>query len=510
MKYLLFLSLFAITLTSSAQDAKKAMALLDRGAYLEAMDEYQALVTEEPENHEYHYHLAICYLNTYVDKALAVPHLEKVVSKPGFDDNATYLLGRAYHFAYMFDDAIEAYHRFKEAGKGSEFNLEDVDRQIKHCEYAKELIKFPVDVTFKNLGYGVNSPYPDYYPFVPSDESFIIFNSKRDDGSEANPDDTYSSNIYISQTREGNFAKAKLVGNQVNSELLNEEIIGLTSAGDKALLFLYDERGYGDIFITNVVDGELEKPTKLDKVINSKYVEIAGSINALGNEVYFASDRPGGYGGVDLYITRKLPNGKWGPAQNLGPGINTSSDEDFPNLSPDGKTLYFSSKGHTSMGGYDIFSASWDNEKKRFTSVRNLGYPVNTPEDNMNFRVSENGRYGYISALREGGYGDLDVYEVTFNQVEPSYTVLVGKLTAIGEGELVDPMISVQDLDTGEEYGTYLPNPRTMRFVIILPPGRYNIYADAPGFEDYSEDLEILNKNAYKAEISRDIEMKAQ
>ena len=184
--------------------------------------------------------------------------------------------------------------------------------------------------------------------------------------------------------------------------------------------------------------------------------------------MYFASNRDGGYGGVDIYVTKKLPNGKWGLPQNLGPTINTKFDEDFPNISNDGKTLYFSSKGHTSMGGYDIFKASWDNVKRIWTTVKNIGYPINTPEDNMNYRESKSGRTGYISTLRANGLGDLDIYSVTFNEVDPEYTVVKGFITTSDSSHIfTDAAISVLDLQIDEEYGSYLPNPNTGRFIII-------------------------------------------
>src|SRR5690606_30051200 len=105
-----------------------------------------------------------------------------------------------------------------------------------------------------------------------------------------------------------------------------------------------------------------------------------------------------------------------GPPQNLGPTINTPDDEDFPNISPDGKTLFFSSRGHAGMGGYDIFKSTWDADKRKFGSVENMRYPINTPDDDMNFMLSETGRYGYMSSLRADGYGDIDIYRVTFNE----------------------------------------------------------------------------------------------
>lgn len=489
-----------------AQDQRSADNYFDEQNFEAALDEYLMLLEDEPDNQEYNYRVAICYLNTNIDRAKAVDFLEEYTNQDKFDYNALYLLGRAYHFAYKFDKAIEKYQEFLEIGKGTAFNIENAPKQIEYCENAKELIKFPVDVTFENLGTNINSLFPDYYPFVPIDESFIFFNTRRDDGSELLPNGAFHSNIYHAKVKDGKYSEAKPITDKINSPDGDEEIVGMSADGTKLLLYFDNKLAYGDIYSAEFVEGEFTEPVKIGKTLNSRHTEIAASITNSGDAIYFASDRPGGYGGVDIYVTRKLPNGEWGPAQNLGPSINTAEDEDFPNISPDGKTLYFSSKGHTSMGGYDIFKATWNSEKRRFSGIQNLGFPINTPEDNMNFRVSENGRYGYISAVRAKGHGDLDIYRVTFNDIETEYTVITGHITSSDTTMNVnDVFLSITDLDTDMIYGDYYPNMNTMRYVMILPPGRYNLFVEADGFEEIDEDIEIFGKGSFKYEIKKDI-----
>jgi len=161
------------------------------------------------------------------------------------------------------------------------------------------------------------------------------------------------------------------------------------------------------------------------------------------------------------------------------------------------------------MGGYDIFKVSWNPVKRNWGDVKNIGYPINTPEDNMNFRASETGRTGYISALRADGFGDLDIYSVTFNEVDPQYTVIKGYVSVADTTQRIkDVFISVIDLQTDELYGTYMTNPISGRYIIILPPGKFNILVEVPRFEMLTEDIEIFDKSSFRSVIKKDFILK--
>ena len=505
--------LFSTTLT--AQDklsTKQANELFNDGNFYEALDTYLLLLETTPDDTKLNYRTGVCYLNTNIDKARATFYLEKVLTLKGVNPNTYYLLGRAYHFSYRFNDAIKMFEKFKTINKGNSSNIEDVDKQIEYCYNGIEIMKFPLDVSFENLGANINSVGPDYYPFVPKDESILVFNSKRDDGSSVKPDGSFYSEVYISQVKNGVFSKAIKLDQNINTLEGSEEIVGLSARGDFMMFYFDNKESFGDLHFAeyNAVDGVFEVE-KLPKEINTKNHEIAASISKFGNAIYFASDREGGYGGVDIYVSRKLPNGAWSLAQNLGPTVNSEYDEDFPNISPDNKTLYFSSKGHTSMGGYDIFKATWDPVKRKWLDVKNVGFPINTPEDNMNYRESKSGRTGYISALREEGFGDLDIYSVTFNEVDPQYTVLKGFVTPKDTTQIIkDVYISVLDIQTDELYGSYVTNPKTGRYIIILPPGKFNLLVEVSGYDFYSEDIEILGKASFRSLIKKNFVLKKE
>lgn len=499
----------AAVATASANDADNYFSQYD---FEDALEAYLSLVDKYPDNELYNYRVGVCYLNTNIDKTKAIPYLEVVTHMKKHNPNALYLLGRAYQFAYRFDDAIKAFTDFKKEGKGAEINLKDADTEIQYCINAKELMKFPVNATFENLGKNINSSYDDYYPFVPANESFLVFNSKRAGGGKQQLTvNSYAPSVYISYEKDGEFQPAVDIGQPIDMPGKSEEVIGLSKDGGIMLFYYIDKKGIGSIYTSADQDGKnFSAPLVLPEVINQKgKYQIAASVTADGNTMYFASDREGGYGGIDIYTSKKLPNGNWGTPQNLGPAINTPSNEDFPNISPDGETLYFSSQGHTGMGGYDIYKASWNDSTQQWGAVHNMGYPINTPADDMNFRLSANGRYGYISQVRKGGYGGLDIYRVTFNDVEPPLSVVKGLVlstdTAMKIKDYGDVLITVSNAKTNELYGNYVPNGTTGRYVMILPRGKYHASVQLDKYKQYKEDITIEGKSSFKTEINRDI-----
>jgi tetratricopeptide (TPR) repeat protein len=468
---LIYILVFIAHSSVFAQNRKLAADFFDKEDFESAYEEYSLLIENFNDDLEFEYRLAVCVLNLNMSKTEAINLLENLVKNELSDPNALFLLGRAYQYENRFEEAIKTFSDFERKGQGSEANLKSAGRQIHHCQNALELMKFPIEIKFENLGIEVNSPYADYFPFAASDESFLIFNSRRNNGGDRKSNGHFSSDVYISVSKNGKFTKAKTI----NKKILTKE---------------FDDK------------------KNLPDVINTKHDEISASINNLSKEIYFASNKPGGFGGTDLYVTRLLPNGDWGEPQNLGPTINTIYDEDFPVFSQDGKILYFSSNGHTSMGGYDIFKADYDSLKMKYVQPRNLGFPINSPRDEMNFSISETGRYGYISSYRKDGFGDLDIYRVTFSEIEPNYTVFNGNII-LPDGETFNSItMFVTDEITGQLYGEYLPNLTTMRFVIILPPGKYSLTIETDNFGLYEEKIEVLDKDAFQYEIIKDIELK--
>ena len=375
-------------------DPKIAGDYFKTGDFKDALKEYLVLLKEEPENSRYKLNIAICYINTNIDKSKALPYLEYLISQKAVDPITYFYLGRAYHLNYKFDEAIEAFDKFKELAPNETANIKQADRFIEMCNNGKELMKFPLNVTFKNVGKDVNSEGPDYAPFVPEDESFMVFSTRRKGvtGEIIDVDGFHTSDVFISQEKGGKWAKAKSIGYAVNTEY-DEQVVGLTSDGRNLLVFI--NNGYdilGDLYMSSTSKGKnFQKAVPLHGLNSDKY-EWADR-----EEVYFASEGLNANGGIDLFMSRKLPNGIWGTPINLGKNINTEFDDNYPIISADGKTLYFCSHGHTTMGGYDVFKSQWDENKQEWSTVKNLGHPFSS----WLYKIARNQIADYYRARRE-------------------------------------------------------------------------------------------------------------
>jgi len=388
MKCLLLLTLISLlnlNITAQSKDKKalanKAEAKFKTENYEEALDDYLQLVTDDPKNPIYNYNLGVCYLNSNGTKSKAVPYLEIVVRAENHNPKAEYLLGRAYQYANRFDDALDYFEKYKSKAKKDDDLLKEIELEIQHSINGKEISKYPIDVSFQNLGKNINSAFADYYPFITENESFMVYNSKRPINSKAIklPNGQYSNSIFISKVVKGEYEESEIIGKPICEPNSGEEVIGMNATGDILVIYKTNIKGEGKIYLSRTTPtGTYSKLEALPDVINETGEVISACINNDASTIYFASYKTDGFGGTDLYSCNKLPTGKWSKAMNMGPEINTKYDEDFPNLSPDGKTFYFSSKGHSSMGGYDIFKASFDEETKIFGKPLNIGYPINS------------------------------------------------------------------------------------------------------------------------------------
>ncbi len=477
--------------------------------YNHALEEYLKQYTIKKNDADINNYIGICYLNINDDKAKALPYLEFCYKKGGYKDELLINFGLAYMYAYKFDDAIKIFNEFKK--KTEPKKNEKVDRYIKNCENAKALVAKPVNVTFENLGKEVNSKFPDYYPFLTRDHSTLYFTTRREGKSQKlrSWQGYFTSDVYFSKVVQGKWTKAKSIGPPINTPG-DEECVYLSPEGKTMVLYIDNETTSGDIWSTsfNSKTKLFSKPVKYNEPVNSLDLELEGYITEDGSAIIVSCNREGGYGETDLYIFRQLPSGEWGLPVNLGSNINTKYKESFPVFDERNHYLYFASEGHNSMGGSDVFKSKFDTVTHMFGPAINLGYPINTPEDNSEFTLAENNRDGYISAVRKEGFGDLDIYKVVFNDVESRPTIVKGTVTIHDTSKKSnDAIVSILDAKTNAKIDSKNVNPQTGKYVFTVDAGTYLLTVTSPGMEEYKEKLNVYDKSDYVFEIEKNIEL---
>lgn len=491
-----------------------------------------------PNNGRLNYLIGQALLQT-VDYPQAVEYLERALSLNHPDPEVYFFLGEAYHLNKNFQKAIEYYAAFRQQLLPQELALrrEIIDKRVAQCQNGIALRASPARVYIDNLGSGINSMYDDYSPrLLPGDEH-MYFTSRRPLESKASIDRVdykYFENILIAEKNDGQWQVTGHAGSTLNRR--NHSAVAAISPDGLTMIVYNGGRG-GDLFIAEFKKDRWSKPSRLGNGINSRHQETSAALSADGTTLYFISDRPGGYGGKDIWYTTKDRRGRWHEPLNLGPVINTEYDEEGLYLTPDGETLYFSSKGHNSMGGYDIFSTTYANG--RWDEPHNLGYPINSPSNDLFFRPTANGEAAYFSSLRAGGLGGSDMYMVTFmgaekpviNQMQhepiasrarpnmktfldqttppiPPMTLLRGRVLNDETGEPLLANIELYDNEQEELLATFATNPETGAYFISLPGGKnFGISVQAKDFLFHSENINIKETNVF-TEIINDIRLK--
>ena len=415
----LFVSLL-YCISISAQDNKalqetylEAEYFLLNEDYSDALSDYLQLYDKMPDNSNLAYRVGVCYLNIPGKKNLSIEYLESAVRNMSAKQkegtitqvaapyDALYNLGKAYRINFMFDKAKDAFVRF--AGTllpDDRQNIDFINHEIKICDMAKDLIKKPVAYTEENVGELFNDEKPNYNPLISADgKTFVYMVSLK-----------FYNAVMYSRLIDGKWTAPVNISPDLQTD--GEVFISCLSADGKQLFLSINDNFNSDIYSSSLVRDTWTKCVKLNKNINTKYWESHAFISDKGDQLVFASDRPGGFGGLDLYISTRVA-GDWGAPVNLGLVINTQFNEDRPFLINNSRTLFFSSQGHENMGGYDIFRTDLQ-ANGLWTEPKNLGYPLNTPDDEFFFMPTGDGKSGYYSIFKSsGGFGKEDIYKIT-------------------------------------------------------------------------------------------------
>ncbi|WP_347158320.1 OmpA family protein [Pontibacter chitinilyticus] len=414
---LLMVCLFAAA--ASAQSTRKqlrsANKFFDKENYREAIPFYEQVLASDPNNAKALYYAGISYMT--FDKEKAADYLYRVQKlKPNIDKDLEYWLGRVDHINYRFDSAIDHFQKYqKTVKKRNEERREEVAQLIKYAKSAKKEVANPKDVFVKNLGGTINTAYSEHSPVISSDFNYLLFTTRAQNvtgGKEARDGEFYEDIFETNRLGEDEWEKPRAVPGALNSPG-HDASIQLFDNDTKMLM--YRSENNGDIMVAErQPDGSWGAPKSIGSNINSQDFESDAYISPDGQTLFFSTSHYSENGDLDLYVAKRAANGNgWQTPKSLGTTINTPYDDDSPYLAADG-TLFFASRGHNSMGGYDIFSAKYDSVARRWARPVNLGSPINTPDDDTYYRLAPDGSYAYLSSYRIGGYGEKDIYTINY------------------------------------------------------------------------------------------------
>ncbi len=498
--HILFLLCFCFCLGFSQKKAsskkckkllKEAQYYFDGEEYANSFKTYRQVLVIDPANETAGVNACICSfkLNYTVDSVLfLIPNLKT----SGIED-ATYYHAKIKHQLRNFNEAITLLEKYSQVVPSKRLHsTEEINYLMAQCISARAHTDKPHRSTIKNMGPNINSPFADYVPVIIPDESALYFTSKREGSSnnKKNGDNTFMEDVYVSFKQNGNWTKAENVGPPINTES-NDACVAISPDGQRMIVYRTDTKNIesGDLYLTRL--GANNKWLQLDilnKAINSPYIETSACFSKDSSEIYFSSNRPGGLGGKDIYRIKKLPNGQWSPSLNLGSTVNTKYDDDAPFMHPDGITLYFSSKGHDSMGDYDVFKSVWNPDIHEFSQAENLGYPINDVGSDIFFVLSEDGQRGYYSSIKNESFGGVDIYQIDTRFGDNDLSAEEGYVFA--DGAPVRARVSLTDTEDNNLLGDFYSNPETGKFILILNPLKtYKAVIEADDCE--SQEMEI-------------------
>lgn len=489
------------------ESIKKADGLFDQGgAYFpQALKLYEEAITVMPEDAVLNLKVGLCHLNGRFHHR-ALPFFQKAATLDPSLPRVHFLLGYAYQTNAEWDKAIAAFEKHKELSRGTMDPVDtynQYDKHITECKYGRSFSAAPVRAMVTNAGPRINSEVADYGVLISADGEQMMFTSRRSNttgGRMNKATDEYFEDVYSCDLVNGEWTEPKPMAPPVNTNG-NDASVGLYNDG-RTLVIYRDERGTGDLYESRRKGYTWSVPEPMGPHVNTKAHESSAWYSFDRKWLYFVSDREGGMGGQDIWRSPWSEDQQdWGEPENLGPMVNTIHDEDGIFVHPDGRTIYFSSKGHTSMGGYDVFRSELKGDQ--WTKATNLGWPVNGPDDDLYFVLTADGRTGYFSSVRSGGLGEDDIYRVDFLP-EPAASDLVSAgggaplpegaglaSTVMIKGHVKDlrmlagmeAEIDLLDLEDAKLVARFTSDPSTGEFMVVVPGGRaYAMHIRANGY----------------------------
>ena len=522
MKRLLF-PLFFIFLGSNifAQESNKSkIDILDNpklliakqtmygGKYKEAIQQFKELYDKYPANSELPHYIGYCYYEIG-DFKNAFTYFNEAKQNGASNPETHLYLGLLFQKQSEFDKAIKEFETFKsKVNSKKQIQESDVDVYISQCNNAIKMKQNPVPVQIINLGQDINSPYDDATPCITADGKMLFFNSRRpqDNNSpvDIEGDGKYFQDIYVSyfDTVNKKLNPAEPVPGNVNTDA-HDAITSISPDGKIIFIYKNDTRDNkasgGDIFISKVMKNKWKTPEPIGKPINSTYWEGGACLSPDGKTLFFTSERKGGLGHSDIWMSKKINNKEWSKPENLGSPVNTPYDEVGLFMAPDGKTLFFASNGPNSMGSYDVFKTTFENGK--WSEPVNLGYPINTEFSDGPISMDATGRVAYISSDRPGGLGGKDIYMIDLSNYPllgdkkdnllNGLSIIKGTIRDGFEGfGIADAKVEFYD-DKDVLVSSTITNENGEYFLTLPGDKTYTIKVNAKGFQPASEKITL-------------------
>ncbi|MCA6363834.1 MAG: PD40 domain-containing protein [Bacteroidetes bacterium] len=490
-------ALLSVTSLGAQASSEKLMiahgeTLFQQREYEQAYGYYNKLRELHPEVVLYQYRTGICAIYRG-DPKEALELLKGAYDKDPSLENINFFLGRAYLLNEQFDDALLQFN-LQLAKETNEADKQRLQQYVTNTVTAKELIGKPVNTIVINPGRPINSPGDEYAPIITQNDSVIIFTYKgvlstggknytfgRKDSAGV-----FFEDIYLSMKSKGSWFTPQSLSNNLNTGGHNATA-AITPDGKRMFVFQGSNGDGGDIYVSDKVGFDWSVPQRMPGAINSPYWEGSLAISPDGEYLYFSSTRPGGYGGKDLYRARKDNQGIWSFVENLGPAVNSPLDDDAPSFDPSGN-LIFSSRGHNSMGGFDIFIAEKSADGQLFGAPKNMGYPINSTAEDIYYVVTKDGQRAAFSSNRKDGNGGMDIYftEPGVPAKEGDLVMIKGLVTL--DGNPINSVVTVTYTNKTEVQGDYQSNTENGRYLITLPPGEnYKLIFTVSGQDEYEQ-----------------------
>jgi outer membrane protein OmpA-like peptidoglycan-associated protein len=500
---LLCISLGFLPGISYAQKTSKAVPLCEKAGkamqsqdFVKAMDYLNQAQIKDP-NYPDIYIMKGDVFNFNLMSDSAMLNYQRAIDLIGEPDPMLYYIaGNEGAKCGAYEYALKTLQLFMQKGIQYSEILPDAQKTIANCKFAIESMKNPRSFELMNLGSNINSDWDEYLAAITADDEQIVFTVKRPrDKSTVCAFCLNEEDLYCSRKSFGAWSPREELGAPVKSGY-NEGAQCLSPDG-KYLLYTMCDADFGmgscDIYWSKRIGDRWSRPRNFGSPVNTSAWESQPTMAADGMTIYFASSRPGGFGGMDIWKTTMTAEGEFSVPENLGPAINTPGDDAAPFIHSDGRTLYFASNGRVGMGGYDLYYSTFQSDGTWSKPV-NMGYPINSPADEINIFINATGTEAYISSDKEGGFGGLDLYSFELDdQLRPNpVTYIKGRVKDAFTGEPLAARIEMIDLNTKQLLTSTFSDAQTGSYLACVHTGG-NILLNVshPDYPFYSENFQL-------------------